>query len=240
MSKSVFKKSILLREQAIRANDDISVPIESQLTPPQGIMDGGPGSGLKLAHLPQKVGYAHVFKEEPSLTLQIEALKAAGCTKIFCDQGSSIKKSARPGLTNALNSLQQHDEFIVWKLDRLGKPLAGLIKLINELGSHDIGFRSLHENIDTGPSGGELTFPLVSILAEFDRTLISERTKIGMRSARALGKRIGRPPSLSLKQCASALQMIGQKGKSVQWVAEKFNVSERTLRRLINTRGVGH
>lgn len=237
MSKSIFKKSILLRDQPLAAEEEARTPINSSLIPAKGIMHEGHSQRLKLAPVPQKIGYAHALKEELNLTLQIEALKAAGCTKIFCDQGHSGKTGARPGLTNALSDLRKHDELVVWKLDRLGRSLAGLIKLINELGNNEVGFRSLHENIDTGPTGGKLTLPLMSALTEFDRSLISERTKIGMRSARALGKRIGRPPSLSLKQCASALQMIAQKGKSIQSVAEKFNVSERTLRRLINTRG---
>lgn len=238
MRKSIFKKSFLLRDQLmlIEAGDEMNLPSHSSLMPLERTVHAPHNQHLKPAPVPQKIGYAHVLREELSFQLQVEALKSAGCTKIFCDQGHAGKRGVRPGLTNALSDLRKHDELVVWRLDRLGRSLAGLIKLINELGNNKIGFRSLLENIDTGPSGGKLTFPLVTALAEFDRTLISERTKIGMRSAQALGKRIGRPPSLSHKQCASALQMIGEKGKSIQSVAEKFNVSERTLRRLINAR----
>lgn len=182
---------------------------------------------------PKKIGYARVSTEDQNLALQIDALQSAGCIKIFCDQGVSGKTASRPGLSKALNFLRKDDELVVWRLDRLGRSLINLIKLLEDLGKKDISFRSLNENIDTSSSGGKLIFHLMAALAEFERTLISERTKAGMNSARARGKHLGRPPLLNRQQCHSAISMIEQEGHSVSVVAQKLNVSRRTLIRFI-------
>lgn len=184
---------------------------------------------------PKKIGYARVSTEDQNLALQIDALQSAGCIKIFCDQGISGKTASRPGLSKALNVLRKDDELVVWRLDRLGRSLINLIKLLEDLGKKEISFRSLNENIDTSSSGGKLIFHLMAALAEFERTLISERTKAGMNSARARGKHLGRPPLLSQQQCHSAISMIEQEGCSVSLVAQKLNVSRRTLIRFIKT-----
>lgn len=188
---------------------------------------------------PKKIGYARVSTNDQNLALQIDALKSAGCKKIFCDQGVSGNIGARPGLTEALNFLRKDDELIVWRLDRLGRSLINLIRLLEDLGKKGISFRSLNENIDTSSSGGKLIFHLMAALAEFERALISERTKAGIVSAKARGKHVGRPPSLSQKQLLYAISMIEDNDLSVLEAAEKVNVSQRTLKRFIKHRKEG-
>ena len=182
---------------------------------------------------PKKIGYARVSTDEQNLALQIDALKSMGCIKIFYDQGISGSVVSRPGLSKALDILQANDELIVWRLDRLGRSLINLIKLLEELGRKGISFRSLNENIDTNSSGGKLVFHLMAALAEFERTLISERTKAGMVSAKTRGKHVGRPPSLSQQQCLKAIAMIETEGCSLSTAAERLSVSRRTLTRFI-------
>ncbi|CAM5182275.1 DNA-invertase OS=Castellaniella defragrans (strain DSM / CCUG 39792 / 65Phen) OX=1437824 GN=BN940_12881 PE=3 SV=1 [Castellaniella denitrificans] len=106
----------------------------------------------------------------------------------------------REGLDRLLRSLRAGDRLVVWRLDRLGRSLTGLIQLLDSLGERQIGFCSLCEHIDIGTPGGKLVFHMMAALAEFERALISERTRAGMAAARARGKRIGRPPSLTPRQ----------------------------------------
>ncbi|WBO58473.1 recombinase family protein [Acidocella sp. MX-AZ03] len=140
-----------------------------------------------------KIGYARVSTDEQNLSLQIDALKAVGCEKIFSDQGISGSLASRPNLNRALRTLRPGDKLVVWRLDRLGRSLVNLIQLLDQLGEKGVRFHSLNENIDTTSSGGRLVFHMMAALAEFERTLISERTRAGMAAARAKGKHVGRP-----------------------------------------------
>lgn len=142
---------------------------------------------------PRKVGYARVSTEEQKVDLQLNALKQAGCDQIFVDEGVSGAKADRAGLKKALASLQPGDTLVVWRLDRLGRSLINLVGLMSELGSRGIEFYSLMENIDTTSAGGRLVFHLMAALAEFERSLISERTKAGMEAAKLKGIHVGRP-----------------------------------------------
>lgn len=137
------------------------------------------------------LGYARVSTDEQKLDLQLHALREAGCNRLFVDKGISGGESDRPGLTKALTSLRPGDTLVVWRLDRLGRSLINLIQLIETLGRHGINFRSLNENIDATSSGGRLIFHMMAALCEFERTLISERTKAGMDAARRRGRRKG-------------------------------------------------
>ncbi|WP_428409091.1 recombinase family protein [Hyphococcus sp.] len=140
-----------------------------------------------------RIGYARISTIEQNLNLQRDALKAAGCALVYQDEGVSGAKKQRPGLESALERLQSGDELVVWKLDRLGRSMRHLIELTEWLEQEGIGFRSLVDAIDTSTSGGRLYFHLMGAFAEFERNLISERTKAGMAAARARGARIGRP-----------------------------------------------
>jgi DNA invertase Pin-like site-specific DNA recombinase len=142
------------------------------------------------------VGYARVSTVEQNLALQLDALRSAGCKKIFQDRLSGSVRE-RPQLVRALKSLKPGDTLVTWRLDRLGRSLHHLLYLMKELNDGGIAFRSLSESIDTATASGRLLFHVMGALAEFERSLISERTKAGMASAKRRGKRLGRPPSHS-------------------------------------------
>lgn len=177
-----------------------------------------------------KIGYVRVSTEEQRVDLQKLALKRAGCGKIFCDHGVSGSTLKRPGLSRALKSLEPGDTLVVWRLDRLGRSLIGLVQLIDLLGKNGIEFASLTEAIDTSSSGGRLVFHMMAALSEFERTLISERTRAGMEAARAKGQRIGRPPALSRSDIEAARRAIFIDGEEVSEVALRYKVTVRTLR----------
>ena len=144
-----------------------------------------------------EIGYVRVSTNEQRVDLQIQALKLAGCDKIYTDKGISGKTDNRPGLKNALGALKKGDTLIVWRLDRLGRSLPSLIELVDSLGKDGVDFKSLTEGFDTTSISGKLVFHIMAALAEFERSLISERTKAGMVAAKKRGEKIGRPPALS-------------------------------------------
>ncbi len=161
------------------------------------------------------------------------ALERAECTEIFSDHGISGAGFERPGLNQALNTLRDGDMLVVWRLDRLGRSLVDLITLINDLSAKRIEFHSLTEAIDTSKSGGRFTFHIMGAMAEFERAIISERTKAGMRVARARGSRIGRKPSLTEDDRIAARMAIEEHGRTVSAVAADYNVHPRSLIRIL-------
>ncbi|SFB55032.1 Site-specific DNA recombinase [Pseudomonas simiae] len=180
----------------------------------------------------RKIGYARVSTDEQNLDLQIQALKCAGCELIYTDSGISGGVRARPGLDKALKRLRAGDMLVVWRLDRLGRSLVHLVHLLENLGNRHIRFKSICEYIDTSSSGGRLVFHMMAALAEFERSLISERTLAGMAAARARGKHLGRQPSLNADQCREA-KLLLNKGVNIRNVADQFKVTPRTLIRLV-------
>ena len=174
-----------------------------------------------------KIGYARVSTEEQNLDLQIEALTEAGCERIITDQAQSGAKAAetRPGFSEAMNQLGHGDLLVVWKLDRVGRSIADLIHLLKLFGERGIEFRSLTDGIDTTTAGGRLVFHIMGALAEFERDPIQERTKAGLRAAQKRGKRLGRPPVLSLTQIAHAKTAIDANRETVSGMAEILGVS---------------
>ena len=142
----------------------------------------------------KKIGYARVSKYDQNLQLQIDALLNFGCKidDIYTDHISGAK-SERPGLTQCLQTLQQGDILTVWRLDRLGRPMVHLVSLIEDFKKREISFKSLCDGaIDTTTASGELIFNIFSSLAQFERKLIQERTKAGLKAARERGKKGGR------------------------------------------------
>ena len=107
---------------------------------------------------------------------------------------------------------------------------------MDKLGKRNVAFRSLNENIDTSSSGGRLVFHMMAALAEFERSLISERTRAGMQAARASGKHVGRRPALSRSQVDEAIIALAAEGATITDVAKRFDVSRRSLKRLIKAR----
>src|SRR5258708_6124390 len=153
------------------------------------------------------VGYARVSTGEQNLDLQRDALTKAGCDQIFTDEMSGAK-AERPGLTEAFKFTRTGDTLVVWRLDRLGRSLKDLIGRMEELRQRAIGFKSLHESIDTTSPAGKLQFHIFSALAEFERDLIRERTMAGLRAARARGRVGGRKPTMTPEKIKTAASIM--------------------------------
>ena len=144
----------------------------------------------------QTIGYARVSTGDQDVSLQLDALRQAGCAddRIFVDVASGTH-TTRPGLEACLQALAPGDTLIVWRLDRLGRSMLHLVTVITELGQRQVGFRSLCDGaLDTTTATGELVFHIFSALAQFERRLIQERTHAGLAAARARGKHGGRRP----------------------------------------------
>lgn len=174
------------------------------------------------------IGYARVSTDDQNLNLQHDALKNAGCERIFDDQitGSKIQ---RPGLEAALEFAREGDVFVVWRLDRLSRSLKDLIEMVALLDSRKIGLRSLHESIDTSSSSGKLIFHIFGALAEFERNLIRERTHAGLQAARARGRRGGRPYKLSADKTKLVIQLYESKKHSIKQICDLVGISKPTL-----------
>jgi len=140
-----------------------------------------------------RIGYARISTHDQNLNLQLDALKLSGCDKVYRDEGISGAKSKRPGLDKALKALKRGDHLIVWRLDRLGRSVRHLIELTTLFEAKGVAFTSLSDGIDTSTASGKLFFHITSAFAEFERNLISERTKAGMAAAKARGVKLGRP-----------------------------------------------
>jgi DNA invertase Pin-like site-specific DNA recombinase len=178
-----------------------------------------------------RIGYARVSTDEQTTDPQIDALKAHGCETIYSENASG-KNTDRHELENCLKALRQGDTLTVWRLDRLGRSLADLIRIVNDLETRGVGFASLTESIDTTTPAGKLVFHVFAALAEFERNLIRERTIAGLKAARARGKSSGRPPKLTGKDLAMAKALMADRSNQVGDIAERFGVSRSTLYRL--------
>ncbi len=171
-----------------------------------------------------KAGYARISTADQNLSLQEDALKTEGCQRIYKDIASGAR-TARPGLEEALAYLREGDLLVVWKLDRLGRSVPHLIDTIQTLNQQGIGFKSLQENIDTTTSGGKLIFHIFSALAEFERDLIQERTRAGLKAARARGRLGGRPPLLQEHQVKKMLGRYDEQKITVAEICKIYGIS---------------
>lgn len=178
-----------------------------------------------------KIGYARVSTTDQNPVLQIEALKKAGCRQVFTDEASGTS-TVRPELKKALATLKPGDVLTVWKLDRLGRSLSHLIQLTSELTARGVGFRSLSEAIDTTSAQGKLLLPMLGALAEFERSLITERTRAGLAAAQRRGVKVGRKPKLTGRRLHQARKMIAA-GQPASEVADFAQVSRATLYRAL-------
>lgn len=178
------------------------------------------------------IGYARVSTYEQHLDQQVSALKEAGCIKVYEEKASGTR-SDRPELVKALEYIRDGDTLVVWRLDRLGRSLQHLVQTVNDLHSRNVGFRSLHEQIDTTSATGRLTFHIFAALAEFERDLIVDRTKAGLAAARQRGARPGRRPSLSPDQVAVVRQMHASGEHTIEQIAAVVNVSRATIYRAL-------
>ena len=187
-----------------------------------------------------KIGYARVSTQDQNLSLQIDALKTAGCGRIYEEKASGAKAD-RPALLNMLEHAREGDAIVIWKLDRLGRSLAHLVQLVSELEQKGIGLISLNDPIDTTTAQGRLVFRIFASLAEFEREQIKERTVAGLTSARRRGQQLGRPEGISesAQHTARVAESLYNEGSfSVKQIAEKLNISKSTLYEYLRHRGV--
>jgi DNA invertase Pin-like site-specific DNA recombinase len=176
-------------------------------------------------------GYARVSTADQHLTLQIEALKAAGATTIYREKISGVRAD-RPQLAKLMAALKQDDIVLVTKLDRLGRSTRELLDLIDRIGKAGAVFRSLGDPLwDTSSAQGRLLSTLLAAIAEFERELIRERTGDGRKRAMARGIKFGRKPKLSPFQKAEALKRRAT-GETLAAIAKSYAVDISTISRL--------
>lgn len=168
-----------------------------------------------------------VSTADQCLDLQADALRAAGCHRVFEDRLSG-KSRKRPGLDAALAAIGPGDQIVVWRLDRLGRNFRHLVDIADELRERDANLISLQEGIDTSSSVGEIVFRLLSVFSDFERNVIVERTRAGLAAAKARGVKLGRRPKLSPSQIVAARDLIDG-GEKAGFVARRFGVGRSTL-----------
>lgn len=174
------------------------------------------------------VGYARVSTSCQSTESQIKALKEAGCEEIYHEVVSG-RKSKRSELEKALKFLRDEDTLVVTKIDRLGRSLSHLVTLIDKLHHRNISFKSLNDPIDTTTPSGRLVFSIFASLAEFELTLIRERTKAGLEASRSRGIKGGRRPSLTPDKVKSMITLYESKKHPVSYICNHFGISKKTL-----------
>jgi DNA invertase Pin-like site-specific DNA recombinase len=176
------------------------------------------------------VGYARVSTQDQNPALQLDALRSMGCERVFVEKASGAQRD-RPEWRATLDYLRTGDTLVIWKLDRLARSLKQLIETVEDLERRNIGLRSLTENIDTTTSGGRLVFHLFGSLAEFERSIIRERSRAGLEAARSRGRRGGRPAALNEKDLAIARTLLTNPDLTVEEVARRLKVTPSTLYR---------
>ena len=179
-----------------------------------------------------KYGYARVSTDDQNPALQLAALKKDGCKTIFKDAGLSGATTKRPALLRCLKKLEHRDTLTVWKLDRLGRSLRDLITMLEDLKDRGVKFRSLTEAIDTETPTGRAMWQMIGVLGEPERSLISERTRVGVKDAKSQGVKFGRKPKLTPEQKAYARKLIDT-GERRADVAALLNVDRTTLYRAL-------
>ncbi|NOX42337.1 MAG: recombinase family protein [Gammaproteobacteria bacterium] len=176
----------------------------------------------------QKIGYARVSTDEQSVDPQTDALEAAGCVRIFMDEGIAVAKN-RPGLEKARKKLRTGDVFMVWAIDRAFRSTIEAILFLDELMKDGIEFRSITQCIDTTTPEGRKWFIDTASWAEYERAIISRRTKEKMASAKRRGQHLGRPYLLSDDHVHAAHKKVTQNNIPISHVATQLSVSHDTL-----------
>jgi DNA invertase Pin-like site-specific DNA recombinase len=179
-----------------------------------------------------KIGYARVSTEDQRLTLQIEALKKAGCTRIFREKVSGAYRD-RPELNRMVDQLRQGDVVIVWRLDRLARSTRNPLEIVESISNASARFQSISEPwADTTTHAGKMIMTIFGGIAEFERDLIRERTDAGRADAHKRGVRFGRPKKMNEDQRKLAKRLV-KEGKSVREIARTFSVHPATLYRIL-------
>ena len=176
-------------------------------------------------------GYARVSTDDQDPAAQVGALEAAGCDPVYIERASGSTME-RPQWAECNRGLGRGDTLVVVRIDRLGRSLADLVAVLDDLGRRGVAFRSLTEGLDTTTPMGRMVYQLAAAFAEYERSLISERTRAGLATARARGARIGRPPALTDEQRTIAHQLHDQ-GCNKAAIARILGVSRSTIRRAL-------
>ena len=183
------------------------------------------------------IGYARVSTQDQNPELQLDALRGAGCEQMFHETATG-KFRERPELVACLRAMRRGDTLVVWKLDRLARSLKDLVEIVHDLNGRQIGFRSITEAIDTTSSGGRLVFHIFGALAEFEHSLIRERTVAGLAAARARGRKGGRKPSMTPADARKAAAMLSDPNITKTEVARHFGVTRATLNAAFERAGI--
>lgn len=180
------------------------------------------------------IGYARVSTKDQDLQMQRDALTAAGCVEIF-EEKVSGRKLDRPALAEMLKMLREGDRVVVYKLDRISRSTKHLIELAERFDETGVEFVSLHDNIDTSTPMGKFFFRMMASIAELERDITSERTKSGLASARARGRKGGRP-KIDQKKINTAFKMYDSKQYSVAEITKAVGITAPTLYRYLKKR----
>jgi len=180
------------------------------------------------------IGYARVSTRDQHPESQADALREAGCARIFTDRATG-KLARRPQLDAALAYLRPGDVLVITRLDRLGRSVHNLIELAETLREREVGLRVLHQGIDTTTPAGRMFFHMLAAIAEFEAALISERTHEGLAAARARGRKGGRRPKLSDRQVTLVRQMHASGEHTIAAIAETFGVTRPTVYRVLES-----
>lgn len=175
------------------------------------------------------IGYARVSTEDQNLNLQRDALRAAGCTRIFEEKESGRAGTKRPALEAALDFLRADDQLVVWKIDRLGRSLREMLDTAHMLQERSVKLRSLTEQVDTETATGRMMFNFLGTIAEYFLDLNRERTLAGLKAALARGRKGGRPRKLSDQDLAAARAMLAAGDIPVAAIAKRLGVSRKTF-----------
>ena len=171
-----------------------------------------------------RIGYARVSTRDQNLELQLDALGKAGCERIFTDKlnGAQVE---RPGLKEALSHLRETDTLVVWKLDRLGRSVKGLVDLVNELEARKVHFQSVTDGVDTKTPAGRFFFHVMASLAQMERELILERTRAGLEAARCAGRVGGRKRRMTDGKVQAARKLLAKRHAATRGSAQLRRVS---------------
>jgi DNA invertase Pin-like site-specific DNA recombinase len=176
-----------------------------------------------------RIGYARVSIDKQLLDLQLDALKKAGGRRVFTDKASAVKGD-RPGLADALSHLRSGHVLVIWKLDRLGRTVKGLVEFVADLQEQGVQFRSLTDGIDTTTPAGRFFFHVMASLAQMERELLAERTRAGLDAARRRGRVGGRKRRMTPGKVESARKLL-RGGMAPREIAQNLGVSIPTLYR---------
>lgn len=176
------------------------------------------------------LGYARVSTLEQETALQLDALRRAGVRRVYEEKRSAV--AIRPELDAVLRALRPGDVLVVYKVDRLARSLSNLLAILRRIEEAGAEFRSLTEPIDTTTAAGRLMLQLLGAFAEFERSLIRERSAAGLVAARERGVRLGRPRGVTVEEEA-AMRGLVEAGVSRAEVARRFSVHSRTVSRVL-------